>query len=68
VTNEGSLGLAGGQVPKTHSLIPRTGKGETSIMGQANITDKVVVAAERLFGNTVVLAIGGEVPNDGRLV
>ena len=54
--------------PQTHGLVPGAGEGEAGVRGETDVGDEVVVATERLLGNTKVLTVGWQVPDDGTLV
>jgi hypothetical protein len=68
VTDETAGGGAGVQVPKTKGLVPGGGQSELAIRGDNNVLNEVVVAGERLTGNTVAGLISGKVPDDDGLV
>lgn len=68
VTNEAGLSLAGGQVPETHGLVPRSSQGKTTVSRQSDVLNKVVVAVEGTLGNTIVLLVAGQLPDNRSLV
>lgn len=68
VAVESGLSLAGGQVPQAHGLVPRAGQSKATILAEGNVADEVVVSVEGLLGNTKVLAVSGQIPDNSRLV
>mmetsp|Transcript_11618 Transcript_11618/g.20915 ORF Transcript_11618/g.20915 Transcript_11618/m.20915 type:complete len:242 (-) Transcript_11618:39-764(-) len=68
VVNEAASGLAGLQVPKTKSAIPRSGKAEHAIGRADNVLNEVAVAMEGPLGNGVVLIALLNLPNHDALI
>lgn len=68
VTDKLSGGQTRVQVPKTKSLVPRGRQSELSIGRNGNVGYKVVVTVQDLLGETEVVVISGELPDDDRLV
>ena len=50
-------GLAGGQVPQPHGLVPRAGQGEVAVRGQSHVRDEVAMAVQPLVGRPVVTGV-----------
>lgn len=58
VANEVSGGLTSSQIPKSEGSVPRGGDSEQVVSGEGNIGDEVVVAGQRLKGETVKSVLG----------
>lgn len=68
MTNESSCGGAGSELPKSESLIPRSGQSVGAVGGDNAVGDDVRVAVERSLGVSVLRLVAGEVPDDQGLV
>lgn len=68
VTNEATSGGTSVQVPKTKSLIPRSGKSELTIRRDSKVLNKVVVTQQGLARNTIVHFVTSKVPDNNGLV
>jgi len=77
VTNETSGGLSGSEIPKTEGLVPGGGQSEQIVRGKGKVRDKVIMASQRLQGNTVKSAsfsfidffsVTGELPDHEGLI
>jgi hypothetical protein len=61
---ETASGLSSGQIPQTQGLVPRTGQSVVAIGRQNDIADEMRVAVQTLLGNSVVLLVTGQLPDD----
>ena len=50
-------GLAGGEVPQPHGLVPGAGQGEVAVRGESHVRDEVAVAVQPLVGRPVVTPV-----------
>ena len=56
------------QVPQSQGLVPRSRQGVSTIGRKDNIGNRAVVTGQGLTGISVVLALGGELPDNDLLV
>ena len=57
-------GTSGGQVPQSQILIPRSGQGKVAVRGKDDIRNKVTMTMKALLGDSIVLFITSQLPND----
>ena len=68
VADEATGGEAGVKIPKTEGVVPGRGEGKLAIRRDDDVRNKVVVAVEDSFWDTVRLVRAVQLPNDDGLV
>ena len=68
MADEGSSGVAGGQLPQSESLVPGRGERISTVGGDDAVGDDVGVAVEGSLGVAIGLLVASEVPDDQSLV
>lgn len=56
--------FAGGKIPQTQGLVPRSRQSVVSVTGEYNVGDEVRVTVQTLLGDTVVGLVSCQLPND----
>ena len=61
-------GLSSREIPQTKGLVPGTRQSEVAIRRQDNIRNKVRVTIQTFLGNTKVVLLTGQFPDNQGLV